>query len=37
MPHDWWEKLSVGEFHLTRFRLLSRSGGDELARDLPGT
>jgi ribosomal protein S18 acetylase RimI-like enzyme len=32
MPEDWWENLAVGEFHLTRFRLLSRSGGDELAR-----
>jgi ribosomal protein S18 acetylase RimI-like enzyme len=34
MPHDWWENLAVGEFHLTRFRLLARSGGDELARAL---
>jgi len=33
-PQDWWENLAIGEFHLTRFRLHSRSGGAELARAL---
>jgi ribosomal protein S18 acetylase RimI-like enzyme len=29
---DWWENISLGEFHLTRFRLLARDGGLELAQ-----
>jgi ribosomal protein S18 acetylase RimI-like enzyme len=31
-PIHWWENLFVSEFHLTRFRLISRSDGTELAR-----
>ena len=32
LPVHWWENQSLSEFHLTRFRLLARTGGIELAR-----
>jgi ribosomal protein S18 acetylase RimI-like enzyme len=32
LPVHWWENLFLGDFHLTRFRLLARSDGTELAR-----
>lgn len=32
MPANWWENLALGDFHLTRLRLLARSDGTELAR-----
>ncbi len=31
-PAQWLENQSLSNFHLTRFRLLARSGGTELAR-----
>ena len=32
LPIHWWENQSLSESHLTRFRLLARSDGTELAR-----
>ena len=32
LPIHWWENQALSEFHLTRFRLLARSDGTELAR-----
>jgi ribosomal protein S18 acetylase RimI-like enzyme len=32
MPATWWESLAVGDFHLTSYRLVSRTDGAELAR-----
>jgi ribosomal protein S18 acetylase RimI-like enzyme len=32
LPAHWWEALALGEFALTRVRLLSKSDGAELAR-----
>jgi ribosomal protein S18 acetylase RimI-like enzyme len=31
-PENWWESLALGEFRLTRYRLLARSDRTELAR-----
>jgi ribosomal protein S18 acetylase RimI-like enzyme len=31
-PAHWWQNQALGEFHLTRFRLLDRSDATELAR-----
>ncbi len=31
-PIHWWENQALSEFHLTRFRLLARTDGTELAR-----
>jgi len=31
-PRSWWEACVLGEFHLTRFELVPRSGGQPVAR-----
>jgi ribosomal protein S18 acetylase RimI-like enzyme len=31
LPRNWWESLAIGEFRPTRFRLLSKADGSELA------
>jgi ribosomal protein S18 acetylase RimI-like enzyme len=31
LPCHWWENLALSDFHLTRFRLLARADGIELA------
>ncbi len=32
MPKDWWQAMWVGDFNLTRVRLLSKLSGEELGR-----
>ena len=32
LPSTWWTSLAIGDFRLTLYRLLSKSGGNELAR-----
>jgi ribosomal protein S18 acetylase RimI-like enzyme len=31
MPGNWWESMAIGEFRPTRYRLLSKADGGELA------
>jgi ribosomal protein S18 acetylase RimI-like enzyme len=32
LPETWWDALAIGDFHPTRYRLLAKSNGNELAR-----
>jgi GNAT superfamily N-acetyltransferase len=32
MPSDWWQSIWVGNFNLTRFRLISKLSGEEFGR-----